>query len=232
MTVAKALQPHCDGFEIEDTSESAQLLDRKWSLIAEWVAFKMNGRPSAAAEDMEATLKELDPELTGNAVKLESNSFVIAVRFGEMGTFFVISGQPGNREVAWAVKDAARNHKEDGFARWAVYAASKNPPYGSIGKLPKRNSGIERFYVHAGFSQRMGGTIGNQISIWEWNGISAQPVFIKDYTASIETMDAMFDGSLLKYYSKESFKTFFSCGGCPESENECENKSYLLTSGF
>jgi hypothetical protein len=197
-----------------------QLLDRKWSLIAEWVTFKMNRWPSAAAKDMEAILKELDPQLTGNAVRLESSNFVIAVRFGEMGTFFIISGQPGNRKVAWAVKDAARNHNEDSFARWAVTAATKNPPYGSVGKLPKRNNGIERFYVHAGFSQRLGGTIGNQISVWDWNGISAQPVFIKDYTANIETMSATFDGSLLKYYSKEPFRTFFSCGGCPESENE------------
>jgi hypothetical protein len=218
--VEKELQSHCDGFEIDNAPESARLLDRKWSLIAEWMAFNLNDRSSMTENNMEAVLKDLDPGLGGDAIKLGANSFVISVGFGEIGAFFIISGQPKNYKVVWAVKDAALNHKNDGLSRWAVTAATKNPPFGSIGKLPKRDNGTERFYVDAEYSQRMGGTVGNQISIWEWDGVKANPVFMKDYVSFIDGTPTKFREGMLRIHTKEPFKSLFSCGSCPESDNE------------
>jgi hypothetical protein len=81
--------------------------------------------------------------------------------------------------------------------------------------------GRARFYVDGTYTQTAGGTVGAQISIWAWNGTTAQPLIARDYIFMInQTVGTRLDGDLLKVRQKKSFRTFFACGSCQERQTD------------
>src|SRR6185369_15382752 len=64
----------------------------------------------------------------------------------------------------------------------------------------------------------IGGTYMQQISVWEWNGREAVPLFIKSYQRSFDTGGSDLKPDLVTLHTKGSFKTFYSCGSCVEPE--------------
>jgi hypothetical protein len=78
---------------------------------------------------------------------------------------------------------------------------------------------LTRFYLAAYYSQWAGGTIGEQISIWEWTGKEARAQCIKPYSVSIDAPGQIkLKGNLLIIGLKANMKTFMSCGSCIEPE--------------
>lgn len=218
------LASHCDGFSIDDDSRTSELLDREWSLTGAWVARYLDTHPASNPEQLGAAIHELYSGLECHAVELDRDTYVVATREGELGTFFVISQAGGMFKVAWHVKDAAMAHPQHAHAveRWSARGARGGGLFGTVGVLPRNEKGNPRFYIDATHAQAMGATVGAQLSIWEWNGESASPILIRDYAYMIDTpgSGASFERDLLRIRTKGEFKTFFSCGGCSEPQVE------------
>jgi GNAT superfamily N-acetyltransferase len=197
------------------------LLDREWSLIADWVAAHLNSHPAATAKEVEAAIPQLDATLEGSVIELSPHTFVVAANRVEIGTFFIVSRDSTEYRSVWNVKDFAATHdgRDDGISHWSAHGES--PLFGEVGALFGNENGNSRFYVDATY-QGEGITVGKQLSIWEWNGAAAAPVLMGNYTYSLDSTEGVtFDGKLLRAHTKEDdFKTFFSCGGCPEPPGE------------
>jgi hypothetical protein len=189
--------------------------------MADWVAAYLNAHPAATAKEVEAAVPQLDANLGGSAIELSPHVFVVAAQSDETGTFFILSQTAGVYKPAWNVKDFAVTHdgRDDAISHWSVNGTDSL--FGTIGALFDNENGNRRFYIDATY-RGQGGTVGKQLSIWEWNGVAATPVLMGDYTYSLDSAEGVtFDGKLLRAHTKEGdFKTFFSCGGCPEPPGE------------
>jgi len=209
---AEALSAHSDGFGLDSDPNSPVLLDREWSLMADWAAAYLNGHPAATAKEVEAAIPLLDPTLERSAIQLSPHTFVVAAN-REIGTFFIVSRDSGAYHSAWNVKDFAATHdgRDDDISHWSAHG--KGPLFGKVGPLFSNENGNSRFYVDATY-QGEGFTVDKQLSIWEWNGAAATPVLMGDYTYSLDSAEGVtFDGKLLRAHTKEDdFKTFFSSG--------------------
>ena len=87
-----------------------------------------------------------------------------------------------------------------------------------LGSLAPTRGGHARFYVDGHTGTMGGGTFRKQISIWEWDGRIATPQFIRSYFISFDTGRNEFADGMLRIPIKGDYKSFFSCGGCPEPE--------------
>jgi hypothetical protein len=117
--------------------------------------------------------------------------------------------------VQWDIQSAAQSHvaERDEIGNWA----GDSPLLPAIGIATPSRDGHPRFYVNATAAEG-GGTYARQISVWEWNGREALPLFIKTFPASVETGADDLRPGLLTLHTKGTFKTFFSCGTCAEPE--------------
>jgi len=218
---AEALRAHSDDFGLDRDPDSPTLLDREWSLMADWVAAYLNGHPAATAKEVEAAIHELDADLNHSVIELSPHTYVVAANRVEIGTFFIVSRDSEVYHSAWNVKDFAAAHdgRDDDISHWSDH--SKSPLFGKVGALFDNANGHSRFYVDATY-QGEEFTVDKQLSIWEWNGAAATPVLMGDYTYSLDSAEGVtFDGKLLRIHTKEGdFKTFFSCPGCQEPPGE------------
>jgi hypothetical protein len=208
---AEALRPHTDGFGLDAEPNALVLLDREWSLMADWVAVYLNEHPVASGKEVEAAIRQLDADLDDSVIELRPHTFVVAANRVEIGSFFIVSGAAGEYHSVWNVKDFAATHdgRDDGISDWSAH--SKAPLFGTLGALFDSENGDSRFYVDATFLGE-GLTVAKQLSIWEWNGVAAAPALIGGYNYSLDSTEGVtFDGKLLRAHTKEDeFKTFFS----------------------
>jgi hypothetical protein len=131
----------------------------------------------------------------------------------------------GAYEVLWDVKQVAAQHAAAGdqLGYWAYYGSAwgDGPLIGQVWPLPTDAHGRPRFYVNAYAAALAGGTSSFQLSIWSWDGREARPLLVDSYLASFDTRGGVtFDGTVLRVATKESFKTFYSCGQCAEPVGE------------
>src|SRR5262249_27312945 len=101
---------------------------------------------------------------------------------------------------------------------WIDYGYGDGPLSGTVAIARPNRNGNPRFYVPATTAADWGGTYSQQISVWEWNGHEAVPLLIKSYIVSFDTDADVKTPELLSIHTKGQFKSFFSCGGCPEPE--------------
>jgi hypothetical protein len=218
---ATALRAHSDGFGLDRDPGSPALLDLEWALLADWVVAYLNNHRLATAREMDAALHELDGDLYHSVIELRPHTFVVAANRVEIGTFFIVSESSGEYRLVWNVKDFAATHdgQGDDLSHWSAHA--KGALFGKVAPLFDDENGNSRFYVNAIY-QGEGFTVGKQLSIWEWDGATATPILTGNYAYFLDSIaDVTFDGKLLRAYTKvDNFKTFFSCGGCPEPPGE------------
>lgn len=214
-------------------------LDRAWSAVANWTAGFLDGHPDVTAEQLARAVVGLDPprpcanhdetcandfHLDANAVRLSgppATVFAVAANYPRSGTFFVIArGKDDHFRSQWNINDVARRHyqsrDEIGYWAWTGSAWGDGPPIGSVGPLPPAASGHPRFYVDAVSAAEAGGTYRKQFSAWEWDGAEARPLFIKSYEVSFDTEPLTIKGGDISIPTKGSYKSFSTCGGCPE----------------
>jgi hypothetical protein len=221
---------------IDDDPQSPELLNRQWSLAGEWIAAWLDAHPSAGAESLDTAISELAPtEEPGEHLSLAKDAFLMAAP-GSIGNVFIVARSNGHYRLAWSTAQTQEASGEQGeiLAAWRAENATEGGrgPYWaatgsagsvipSLGELPIDGKGHARFYIDGIYAQMAGGTVGAQISLWTWDGSTANPLIAKAYTCWIDQpVRTQLEGDLLKVQQKKFFRTFFSCGMCEERQTD------------
>jgi hypothetical protein len=230
-TLEGRLQPHFNGFYLDDDPEAAALLAEQWSAVGQWASDYLSQHASASEAELAAAIGSLSPTLDAEVVVLAERSFLVSTRVGETGTVFIVAAQGDRFAPAWSIAESApRNVRASAvLAAWSAERARGNcrasPPkepwttcgalFGRIGKLPDQTDGRPRFYVDATYAQEAGATVGAQLSVWTWTGASAEPLFTTTYAYMIDQqIVTRLEGDILRLRIKDEFKSFSSCGAC------------------
>ena len=230
-TVSAMLEKHIvHGSWIDDDPESPGLLARQWSLAGEWVAAWLNTHPHAGPAGVRAAVRELAPSSTPQYLILSATTSLVASP-SPIGNVFIVSKSGSDYRVAWNIarRQQASGKSAEVPAAWRAENARYDDrgPYaeasGSAGSVvPMRlrilasdAKGHARFYIEGIYAQSAGATVGAQISLWVWDGVTARPQLTRDYPVMIDQkVGTRMEGGLLKVQQKKSFRTFFSCGSC------------------
>lgn len=220
---------------IDDDPESPNLLARHWSLAGEFVAAWLNAYPLEGLSGVKAALLELAPQSQPEYLQLGGETYLV-VHPGPIGNVFIVTKLGGRYRVAWSTAQVqkAQGKQAEVLAAWRPENARHGDrgPYwaasgsaGSviprIGKLPDDAKGRPRFYIDGTYAQSAGATVGAQISVWLWNGDSAEPLIVRPYTVMLDqTVGTRLEGDLLKVRQKKFFRSFFSCGSCEERQTD------------
>jgi hypothetical protein len=214
---------------LDDDPAAVQVLDRVWTLIAEWTACFVEGHPTIRSEGLVAALKGMDPDLVASAVSLSDGAFAVAASESEIGTVFVVKRTGSRTRVLWTIRDAVRAATRAAdqaqLACWAAANAAMGarvgpsacgPLFGAVVGLPADGHGNPRFYVGATFAGN-GLSVGGQLSIWGWNGQEARVLFIKPYGYNIDTPGGIrFSDGVLLVDTKEYMRHFLTYGPSPD----------------
>jgi len=230
-TVSAKLEKHLvHGSWIDDDPESPRLLAQQWSLAGEWVAAWLNAHPHAGPAGVGAAVRELAPSSEPKYLAPNATTFLV-VSPNPIGNVFIVSKSGDAYRVAWSIaqRQEASGKSAEVLAAWRAENArfGDRGPYAeaseSVGSvvpmrlriLPSDAKGHARFYIEGIYAQEAGGTVGAQISLWVWDGVTARPQLTRDYTVMIDQkVGTRMEGDLLKVQQKKPFRTFFSCGGC------------------
>lgn len=186
-------------------------LPQLWRLAGEFLASQLANRPEMTADDLVTALEQLDrdlprrerhaPEIDASATRLANGDFVIAARYFEAGTVFII----GPARVKWSIASALR-----------CWSRSCGPYYGSITLLPSAANGNPRFLVEACHAGN-GATVGAQTSAWRWSGREAQLLAIDKHLEMIDDgRRTNIDHDLVVVPTKELSHTFAGSGASSE----------------
>jgi len=226
--VSAALNPHSDGFSIDESPQASVLLDRKWSLEAAWVIAYLNGHLSATEGQVEAAVSELDKGLESNVTQLDQGTYGIAIREGEIGNVFLAALDRKRFRVVWNAKDlrpgATKASKLQGA--WSAESARGQcrtkekeenwlgcgPIYGSFGRLPDDEKGRHRFYINGTYAEAAGLSAAAQLSIWTWDGLTLRSQFADNYIYYIDQPEGTrVEGEFLRVRVRDQFRTFSTC---------------------
>jgi len=220
--------------EIGDDELSPRLLQDQWQSIGEWISAYLDSHPIRSISQLDDAVHALDPSLAASAVRLEPQTYAVGVQEGERGTVFVIKHYRGGFSVAWNLSEAYKSSQEPLLAAWSAEGAQATcwsqkseanwgacgPLYPRLHRLPSSSAGSSRFLVDAGYAGN-GGTIGGQLSIWEWDGAAARSLFVGAYVFMIDqSVGTRVDGRVIRVRTKEDWRTFFSCGSCEGRQME------------
>src|SRR5271168_952948 len=221
---------------IDSEPESAELLARQWSLAGQYVAAWLDAHPSQGTAAVKEALTQLDPgDGEPQYLPLDENA-ILAQAPGNIGNVFIVAKTGGHYHVAWSTaqpQEAQENQaallaawrpenaKHGGRGPYLAATGSDGSVLPRIGLLPKDATGHPRFYVDGTYAQSAGGTVGAQVSIWLWDGITARPLIAHAYALMIDQqVGTRVEGDLLKVQQKKFFRTFFSCGACEERQTD------------
>jgi hypothetical protein len=232
-TVSAKLEKHIvHGSWIDDDPESPGLLAQQWSLAGEWVAAWLNALPHAEPAGVGAAVLELAPSSTPQYLVLNATTFLVASP-SPIGNVFIVSKSGSDYRVAWNIAQwqEASGKSAEVLAAWRPEHAldsgrGPNANSGSVvplrlGILPSDAKGRARFYIEGFYAQEAGGTGGEQISLWVWDGVTARLQLARYYLVMIDQkVGTRMEGDLLKVQQKKSFRAFFSCGSCEERQTD------------
>jgi hypothetical protein len=228
-----------------DLSGLTILLNRVWLITSEVAIVYLKDNPNPTPKGLVKEIESLDLprecgeydhkcfeeyHLDADVLCLqtgENAAYLVAVGYPRFGTFYIVRrNQSGLFQLVWNIKDIAAKHYplRDELGYWAYIGFPYNDgPLKVLNMklIPKLQNGNPRFLIDAWAARYAGGTGPSQLSIWEWNGVVANPLIIKSYLTSFTTPGSMkVDGENIKVPTKEDFKTFFSCGMCEEPVGE------------
>jgi hypothetical protein len=197
-----------------------------FGVVHEWAVHVLESQPDVTDVDLAHEIQRIaagDALPSVTALRLSPGpdaAWVMSYSPPWLGTFFVVTREDGRARVAWDVKDAARD--ETGsveIRRWGDLEPGYHdgPLEGTVHPLPAAANGNPRFYVDAITLPFMGQSRPGQISVWEWNGREATPVFMKTYDTSWTIYKVTEDGDRLRIAVQQPAQTFFTCGSCGTS---------------
>lgn len=192
-----------------------------WASVGDKAAAFLDAHPDAEPAQLSAELKATDLDV--DALKLAPSVWLVAGSYPKNGTFFiVVPDAQGRHRVQWDIKTLAQTHfaRRDDIGKWGWTESGwgDGPLLPAIGIAIASRDGHPRFWVDATSDADAGGTYAMQISVWEWNGREAVPLFVKSYQTSFDTGPGEKTPELLTLHTKGAFKTFFSCGACVDPE--------------
>ena len=219
-----------------DEEATPQLLEKAWTLAADWAVAHLNAHPglpaSTLAKDLEAMAEhhaltwkgKQEKALQVESLRLGKGTYVLGLTSAPAfaGTFLVLDRGPGGFQVAWRILDLAQAHiaQQDSIGHWAFRSSrgyGSGPLYGRLHALPRDAAGRPRFLVVA--IQNADGNEGmGQLGFWAWNGSQAQPLLVEDYWQAIDLRRVRFLPDRVVVDTKEHLRTMFSCSPCPEPQ--------------
>ena len=221
---------YADPMRASRSPDFPRTLNRAWSLAGEWTALYLDAHPSASPREVVDAIHQLNRgssdeyRLRAEAIPLgDREAWAVSASYLHGGTFFVLARDRGGPfAVLWNIKDVAARHyaSRDEIGNWASYAFTwgDGPLAGSVGRLISNRNGRPRFYVDAHAAATAGGTVRQQISLWEWDGRNASPLFIRSYSTSLETAANTYSDRLITIRAKGDYQSFSTCGTCVEPE--------------
>ncbi len=232
-TANTAVGKHVNEFvRLDDDPISPTLLERRWEALRRAAARWLDQYSKARVSTLEAAIKSLKPKsIDAQALQLDGRSWLVAADIDGFGTAFILTNGGHGFRTTWAIddpqtwtvgqagrlsawnpqnaRDSCRSHTPEG--RWE----DCGPLSGRVGVLPKDAAGARRFYVDGQYAQGAGATVGNQLSIWSWDGSRARPLLSRYYNSMIDqAWSVRVRGEILDIRSKDSFQHMFACGGC------------------
>lgn len=225
--VAAALKGHSDGFFLDKSAEASALLDRKWSLQAEWVTIYLDDHPTAAEKQIEGSVSDLDGNLRGNAILLDEGLYGIGIQDNEMGNVFILAEKRKHFRLVWNAKDLRPGTTRDSkaLAAWSAQAARLEcrekteynslgcgPLFGGFGSLPNDGQGHRRFYVDGTYAEYAGMAAAGQLSVWVWDEPQPRLEFVGVYTYYIDQpVGTRVEGEILRVRVRDQYRTFSTC---------------------
>jgi hypothetical protein len=225
-----------------DVPGYAAYVDQLWAVSQRVVERMLDDHPDLDASGLVRILREFasgsvsassgapvddDFDPSFSALRLVSGQdpvFAVAWNYGWSGTFFVVGKSHGRFELLWDVKEIAEQNfplrNEIGYWAFLTAGIHDGPLTGRLRDLPRSRGGSPRFLVDAITNPWMGEQCPGQVSIWEWNGRVALPMFVRTYETSLETRGVVIDGETVRIRIREEAKTFFTCGSCGEQSGE------------
>ena len=212
------------GFAIKNSRPAVAALNRLWSILAEQALAAMRANPKAP-KAVATALTAFDPNAWGEIVPMRGGLSLLSLRAGEIGTVFLIAGIGPDARIVWTPSqvDAAAVRKFPLLAAWRTENArtdcSRRAPYGAggtcgpvdaiAGSLPADSQGRARFYLDATYAQGAGMGVSAQMSVWQWNGKTAEPLLLVPYDYMIEDTATRLDGNILRFRQKDEYKTAY-----------------------
>ena len=224
-----AAQQHIDEFvRLDDDPSAPALLEAQWEALRQAAGRWLDQHPKTGRSTFEAALKALKPkDLDATAVQLDDHSWLVSVDVGGFGSVFILADHGHGFSSAWAIDRpqtwASRAHGR--LKAWSPDRARDScrtrtpedkwdecgPLSGRIGLI--RGSG--RFYIEGEYAQVAGVTIGAQLSLWSWNGVSARPIFSRYFNfMADQPWTVRVTANRLDVRSKDDFRRMSACGGC------------------
>jgi len=228
--VASRLTAHVvDSAWLDAAPEAPGLLDRHWALAGQWMAAWLDTHPQADAGALIAAFGEMQgtrDAVAAQARVLGQGSWLVALP-GPFGNVFILARRDGHYRVAWSIarQRVPASAREAVVAAWQARNARQDtgvaagPMDPETGLLPADGSGRARFWIDAARAQAAGGTLGAQVSLWQWDGQSARLRVVHPYAQSIDrSRGARIEDGLLKVREKGEYRSFMSCGACAGRE--------------
>jgi hypothetical protein len=124
------------------------------------------------------------------------------------------TGKPAEVLAAWRPEGGLKSGRGPGANSGSIVPIR-------LGILPSDAKGHTRFYIEGICAQEVGGTEGEQITLWMWDGVTGRLQLARYYVVMIDQkVGTRMEGDLLKVQEKKSFRTFFSCGECEERQTD------------
>jgi hypothetical protein len=219
-----------------DQPDFAEQIGRVWSIIGEWTSIYLQTHPNASTAELITALKALDLRAKEHiaskyyysfhfqAVQLAEGrqaAYVLSASWVWTGTFFIVARTgTDNFRVVWDIKNVAEENfpLKNQLGYWAFLSPGYHdgPLTGTVHKLKSGKNGLSRFYVDAITNPSMGQERPAQISIWQWNGTEPECLFMEQYTTTYEGHGISLKGDIMEIRTKETPKTFSSCGSCED----------------
>jgi hypothetical protein len=224
-----------------DDPRVPELVRKGWGLAGAWAAGYLETHLMPSTGDLNRIFADFAPKprgvksqygdflensnysFRGSAVRVGPSTYVVLASYGfdfRTGTFMIVARNgDGHFRALWNIKDLAEKHyaQRDEIGRWMqlVRRAYYNGPLDveKVLRLSPSRNGHPRFMVDA-YQGADGGTTLAQLSIWEWDGVQANPLMVEVYHYSFDFRRFHFDGRTLKISTKEELDVLDSCGQC------------------
>lgn len=222
---AERVQKHSSDFWLDGSKAGEHALAHAWTRLAGWTVAYLNEHPNATVK----RLKNAAPNASDSsldAVLLAPKVYLVSAGVNGFGTVFIVDGADGAYRLAWSIRDRAGRDAFPILSSWSAAAPSRNcqEPADNLGRcgtlsakamrLPDRGADHARFYVAATYAQMAETTVAGQLSLWTWDGHTAQPLFAKRYLYNFEDESIRMDGDVMTIRASDFYRSFYNCGTC------------------
>ena len=231
-----AMNRHIDftGGALDNSPESAALLDEFWTEVQQWVATRLEAgdMPHYIVAEARRDFGRYSPPywFRLSALRLDGDSVALSASIQSLGTVFILrrssdgrfsTAMALNRPATWGGRDVGK------FAGWQSENATEEAQRRSnfagprplsateLVRLPKEADGARRFAIVGLYAQMAGATRGFQVSIWRWTGTRATPLLVVPLDQmGDEPVIARVGRTRLVLQEKGNFKQLYACGAC------------------